>query len=205
MINVSFSPSKSKRIMSHCLAIFHKQSGDWVSLEATLKPLSRASGSKVGLITGSGVQPLISLMPNIGFRRTPIRRAYDALRCFDDGKNSAFYAFKSKPKSTCLGYYASRPRRPQRPSRAKGQVECGSSSHFGSVATLQVTRDRLAGCSSWPLRFAVYSNGVNSSRRSSSWVGWYLRFSLSYRDVEELLAERGLLVDHVTVWRWVQR
>ena len=36
-------------------------------------------------------------------------------------------------------------------------------------------------------------------------VGWYLRFSLSYRDVEELLAERGLLVDNVTVWRWVQR
>src|SRR6478752_10616562 len=36
-------------------------------------------------------------------------------------------------------------------------------------------------------------------------VGWYLRFSLSYRDVEQLLAERGLLVDHVTVWRWVQR
>ena len=36
-------------------------------------------------------------------------------------------------------------------------------------------------------------------------VGWYLRFSLSYREVEELLAERCLLVDHVTVWRWVQR
>ena len=36
-------------------------------------------------------------------------------------------------------------------------------------------------------------------------VGWNLRFSLSYREVEELLAERGLLVDHVTVWRWVQR
>ena len=32
-------------------------------------------------------------------------------------------------------------------------------------------------------------------------VGWYLRFSLSYREVEELLAERCLLVDHVTVWR----
>ena len=31
-----------------------------------------------------------------------------------------------------------------------------------------------------------------------------LRFSLSYRDVEELLAERGgLHADHVTVWRWV--
>src|ERR1700675_2999030 len=35
-------------------------------------------------------------------------------------------------------------------------------------------------------------------------VGWYLRFRSSYRDVEELLAERGLSVDHVTVWRWVQ-
>jgi transposase, IS6 family len=32
-------------------------------------------------------------------------------------------------------------------------------------------------------------------------VGWYLRFSLSDREVEELLAERGLWVDHVTVWR----
>jgi IS6 family transposase len=36
-------------------------------------------------------------------------------------------------------------------------------------------------------------------------VGWYLRFSLSYREVEELLVERGLDTDHVTVWRWVQR
>ena len=30
-------------------------------------------------------------------------------------------------------------------------------------------------------------------------VRWYLRFGLSYRDVEELLAERGIDVDHVTV------
>ena len=36
-------------------------------------------------------------------------------------------------------------------------------------------------------------------------VGWYLRFSLLYRDVEELLQERGISVDHVTLWRWVQR
>ncbi len=34
---------------------------------------------------------------------------------------------------------------------------------------------------------------------------WYLRFGLSFRDVEELLAERGIEVDHVTVHRWVQR
>ena len=36
-------------------------------------------------------------------------------------------------------------------------------------------------------------------------VRWYLRYGLSYRDVEELLAERGIEVDHVTVYRWVQR
>ena len=36
-------------------------------------------------------------------------------------------------------------------------------------------------------------------------VRWYLRVALSYRDVEELLAERGLDVDHVTIYRWVQR
>ena len=32
-------------------------------------------------------------------------------------------------------------------------------------------------------------------------VRWYLRYGLSYRDVEELLAERGVEVDHVTVYR----
>jgi transposase-like protein len=36
-------------------------------------------------------------------------------------------------------------------------------------------------------------------------VRWYLRFGLSYRDVEELLTERGVEVDHVTVYRWVLR
>ncbi len=36
-------------------------------------------------------------------------------------------------------------------------------------------------------------------------VRWYLRYGLSYRDVEELLAERRIEVDHVTIYRWVQR
>jgi transposase-like protein len=36
-------------------------------------------------------------------------------------------------------------------------------------------------------------------------VRWYLRFGLSYRDVEELLIERGVEVDHVTIYRWVLR
>lgn len=36
-------------------------------------------------------------------------------------------------------------------------------------------------------------------------VRWYLRYGLSYRDVEELLAERGITADHVSIFRWVQR
>jgi transposase, IS6 family len=36
-------------------------------------------------------------------------------------------------------------------------------------------------------------------------VRWYLRYALSYRDVEELLRERGVSIDHTTVFRWVQR
>jgi transposase-like protein len=36
-------------------------------------------------------------------------------------------------------------------------------------------------------------------------VRWYLRYALSYRDLEELMAERGLGVDHTTIYRWVQR
>jgi transposase, IS6 family len=36
-------------------------------------------------------------------------------------------------------------------------------------------------------------------------IRWCLRFGLSYRDVEELLAERGVEVDHVTIYRWVLR
>ena len=36
-------------------------------------------------------------------------------------------------------------------------------------------------------------------------VRWYLSYGMSYRDVEELLADRGVEVDHVTIYRWVQR
>lgn len=34
-------------------------------------------------------------------------------------------------------------------------------------------------------------------------VFWYLRYSLSYRDIEELMEERGVEIDHATVQRWV--
>jgi transposase, IS6 family len=35
-------------------------------------------------------------------------------------------------------------------------------------------------------------------------VRWYLRYALSYRDLEEMMRERGLQVDHTTIYRWVQ-
>ena len=34
---------------------------------------------------------------------------------------------------------------------------------------------------------------------------WYLRFPISYRDLELMLADRGVAVDHTTMYRWVQR
>ncbi len=63
-----------------------------------------------------------------------------------------------------------------------------------------------------------HSRPASSSSDGSAFVGfrfppdvilvavrWYLRYRLSYRDVEELLTERGIDVDHVTIYRWVQR
>ena len=35
-------------------------------------------------------------------------------------------------------------------------------------------------------------------------VRWYLRYGLSYRDLEEMMFERGIKVDHTTIYRWVQ-
>src|SRR5690349_594594 len=35
-------------------------------------------------------------------------------------------------------------------------------------------------------------------------VRWYLRYALSYRDLEEMMRERGLSIDHTTIYRWVQ-
>ena len=36
-------------------------------------------------------------------------------------------------------------------------------------------------------------------------VRWYLQFPISYRDLEAMLADRGVAVDHVSLFRWVQR
>ena len=48
------------------------------------------------------------------------------------------------------------------------------------------------------LQAATERTGSDSLRGSM-----VLRYSLSYRDVEELVQERGLEADHPTIWRWV--
>ena len=35
-------------------------------------------------------------------------------------------------------------------------------------------------------------------------LGWYLSFPISYRDLSAMLADRGVTVDHTTLFRWVQ-
>ena len=70
-------------------------------------------------------------------------------------------------------------------------------------------------CCKWPRGF-WYGDAVSQTRPAPFrgrhfadviillCVRWYLRYSLTYRDLEEIMAERGLAVDHVTIWRWVQ-
>ena len=36
-------------------------------------------------------------------------------------------------------------------------------------------------------------------------VRWYCRYGISYRDLEEMMGERGVTVDHTTLYRWTQR
>jgi len=36
-------------------------------------------------------------------------------------------------------------------------------------------------------------------------VRWYCKYGISYRDLAEMMQERGVTVDHTTIFRWVQR
>jgi transposase, IS6 family len=36
-------------------------------------------------------------------------------------------------------------------------------------------------------------------------VPWYCKYGISYRELEEMMEERGVHLDHTTVYRWVQR
>jgi IS6 family transposase len=63
----------------------------------------------------------------------------------------------------------------------------------------------LCGSRSWSLPRSAFAGFRFPAEVIVVAVRWYLRYGLSYRDVEELLAERGIEVDHVTIYRWVQR
>src|SRR6516165_7328868 len=56
-----------------------------------------------------------------------------------------------------------------------------------------------------PSRPAIFRGRHFEPEIIATCVRWYLRFSLSLRNVEEMMAERGLMVDHTTVWRWCQK
>jgi transposase, IS6 family len=90
------------------------------------------------------------------------------------------------------------------------KAQVGSAKKGDAEAALAVLR--------WLIAAAGQTGAMTASCSSSVFAGfrfpreviavavrWYLRYGLSYRDVEELLAERGVIVDHVTIYRWVQR
>jgi transposase, IS6 family len=63
---------------------------------------------------------------------------------------------------------------------------------------------RRRSCSAVQLRWSAFAGYRFPPEVILLAVRWYLRFGLSYRDLEELLAERGIEVDHVSLYRWVQ-
>jgi transposase-like protein len=83
--------------------------------------------------------------------------------------------------------------------------------------SLVVTKDgttQLGGqrfrCSRCSRRFTRRSNSAFSGRNFPDdvialAVRWYVRYRLSYAEVSEWLAERGVVVDQSTIYRWVQR
>ena len=87
-------------------------------------------------------------------------------------------------------------------------IRCGSS------ATRRDGRTRLGGqrwrCNRCERRFTPRSTSAFSRRYFSGElialaVRWYVRYRLGYADITEWLAERGIMVDRSTVYRWVQR
>src|SRR5262245_31793986 len=57
------------------------------------------------------------------------------------------------------------------------------------------------------MRWCVTSvvGSIGSQKLPSMAVRWYVRYRLSYAEGSEWLAERGILVDQSTIYRWVQR
>jgi transposase, IS6 family len=69
---------------------------------------------------------------------------------------------------------------------------------------LQLWRGWLIGCEERATRPAIFKWRQDCAGADSVCRALVSRYSLPLRDVEELLAERGLKADHMTIWRWVQ-
>ncbi len=84
----------------------------------------------------------------------------------------------------------------------QGQGHCCIENQAGSARLLRMRRSRS--CPPVDLGGSTFSGFRFPPDVIVLAVRWYLRYGLSYRDLEELLAERGIEVDHVTLFRWVQ-
>jgi len=95
----------------------------------------------------------------------------------------------------------------------EGRREAGGGVRCGSGATRRDGRTRLGGqrwrCRRCRRRFTDRSTSAFSRRAFPDEVialavRWYVRYRLSYADVDAWLAERGFAIDRSTVYRWVQ-
>ena len=133
------------------------------------------------------------------------------------------------PFAAGLAFYRDAMAESSRTTTRAGELKCvaikmGSSSvfiprqyHPAAWSNNRIAR-RPAGCLVRDVSVKLCSRSRPSLSQRSTFIGfrfpaevivlavrWYLRCGLSYRDVEELLAGRGIDVDHVTVYRWVHR
>ena len=89
-------------------------------------------------------------------------------------------------------------------------VRCGTVGRLDEMGAHSFRRPALALQRECRRRFTARSRSAFSRRwftdeLISLATRWYVRFRLSYADVVEWLAERGVMVDRSTVYRWVQR
>jgi len=74
------------------LVIFHKQLGDLLLLESAIALLARRSGAPVGVLTRSGHEDLVRLMPSTVWMPNPGRARFDDLWAFEKGRKTALRA-----------------------------------------------------------------------------------------------------------------
>ena len=93
--------------------------------------------------------------------------------------------------------YAPKAHAGQRPSPDRVNLSLSASRRVGAVALVD-RRGRQTDPVTSSATSSVFAGFRFPREVISLAVRWYLRYGLSYRDVEELLAERGITVDHVT-------